>query len=268
MSDIPKRPKTTPTGFPKDRSKVVKVVVPTEAVIDRVKTWRVKTCYTVERQRWERLKTGDKVKYVPPRKYDGVKAITIEGTEVEPSKASVWWKIIVWCQARYIPPEEYVRVCFHGMPNGDCAPEPAQLLGPKYEAKWKKLWSKKEEMLRVSLQWQKDTAKTRIVVRQKLYKQEPEASFKHVLTDGNVDLSPLFRYCLAKSIGGPVMRKVAQTFKAEAILQFECYRKLYKKVWAAELPKGFSAMSKRVYPLVLAKLGLGMKSDKPSDSDE
>jgi len=261
------KPKTTPTGFPVDRSKVVKVEKPKELAIDDLLAWRVKVCYTVERSRWESFKAGTKVNYKPPRSYDGVKAVTIDGEPdgvIESARSSVWHKIVNWCEARKISPVEYVRVCFSGLPMIQMAPEPKQLLGGKYESIWNKLWVQMPEQLALDLEMQKNVARINIVVNQTVYEETPEDAQLLVITDSSLDLSPLFRHCLAKSIDTKQMRKVARTFQAEAVLQFECYPKLYKRVWREVLPPNFAEMADNLYPYVLAKLGMGYKPEEDS----
>lgn len=261
------KPKTTPTGFqPADKSKVGKKPV-TGPRVSTVKAWLVKVTYIQERSRWESFKQGETVTYRPPRSYDGKKAVTYDDElEVESAKNSVWQKIVEWCEKRKIQPEEYVRSAFTDLPvYRQTAPEPNQIMGAKYESKWKEVSVKMEERLAASLAAEKALALRHVVVNQSLYGDTAEFAQHCVLTDGNIDLSPLFRYCLAISIGGKLMRKIARKFQAEAVLQFECYRRQYKKTWADVLPEGFSAMSKRLYPAVLAKLGHGMKPDDPAD---
>jgi hypothetical protein len=261
------KPKTQPTGFPADASKVVKKKAAFSGPpVSVVRAWLVKVCYTQERGRWESFKSGKLVIYKPPRSYDGRSAVTLDGeVEIEIAKSSVWQRIVDWCDARKIQPEEYVRSAFVDLEMLLAAPEPNQLMSQRYMAKWEKISDGMVERLRVSLISQKSIARRHIIVNQSFHGDTPEFAQRLVLTDSSLDLSPLFRYCLAVSIGTKPMRKIARKFQAEAVLQFECHRTLYKTVWASVLPEGFSAMSKRLYPLVLAKLGYGMKPSEPSD---
>ena len=264
------RPKTTPTGFnPTNKSKVVKIPTVTGPPAHAVRAWLVKVAYVQERSRWESFKDGATVTYRPPRSYDGKKPVTIDGeVEMAPGKDSVWQRIVDWCDNRGIPPEQYIRAVFSDLPiDRKCAPDPPQILGPVYEDKWKKVSAKVPDRLAAALASEKALARTHLIVNQSLHGDTAEFAQRLVLADGNLDLSPLFRYCLAMSIGTKVMRKLARKFQAEAVLQFECYPQHYEKVWAKMLPDGFSAMAKRLYPAVLAKLGHGMKPDDPADDE-
>lgn len=255
MSDKKFKPKTKPTGFePSDRV-VKKPPDPVDALNTNL-ALRVKVAYIQERARWESLKSGELVEYRPPKKYEGMRPVTIDDeAEVQPGKASKWQHIADWCEARSINPLEFIRVCFADLPMRELAPEPGQLCGPTYERKWAKLYPKMEERLCTSLAVQRNAARSCYLLRTGLYKDSAADAALYVATTSSIDLSPLFRYCFAVSIGTKKMLRVADKYLAEAILQFECYRKLYKKTWADALPDGFSKMSRKLYPVVLAKLG-------------
>lgn len=265
MSEKKFKPKTKPTGFePSDR--VRKKPPDPKDQFNTSMALRVKVAYAQERSRWESLKAGETVEYRPPKKYDGFAPVTIDDeAEVQPGKASKWQHIADWCAARDINPLEFIRVCFADLPMRELAPEPGQLCGPTYERKWQKLYPKIEERLRLALEVQRNAARDEYLTRVGLYKDSEDAAALYVATTSSIDLSPLFRYCFATSIGTKKMLRVAQKYVAEAILQFECYRKLYKKAWADALPDGFSKMSKELYPVVLAKLGQDTRGYESED---
>lgn len=261
-------PKTRPTGHPpKGARRPPPSARPVS--VQTVKAWRVKVVYMQERGRWETLKSGHVVEYVPPAKYDGRAAITVDGEyEVERLKSSTWQRIVDWCKARKIPPEAYVRYCFKALPiHHTTAPEPAQLLSEKYLAKWEKGREKRRTDVRLQLEIQKEKARREMTVRQLVYEQPAErAQIGVVGGGGGLGLSPLFCYCLAVSIGTPKMRKIARRLKAAAVLQFESSRKLYKELWAEFLPEGFARESRELYPYMLAKLWTEREKPKPSDA--
>ncbi len=264
------KPKTKPTGFePSDR--VVKP--PVERAAKQMVTnaaLRVKVVYVQERSRWESLRSGETVYYTPAKKYEGVLQSVMaddHSVVVEAGRGSTWQALVDWCEKRGFRPEEYVRLSFEAVPMQDVAPQPDQLMGPKYQKKFEKLYPLLEEKLGVALANQKRVARTALIVRQTVYGEEPDFAQLVVATDSHLDLSPLFRYCFAFSIGTKKMLRVARKFQAEAVLQFECYRRAYKKSWADSLPAGFARMSRELYPFVLAKLGQDMRGFC-SDGDE
>jgi hypothetical protein len=264
-----KKPTTKPTGFvPPTAKRVSEVVKAGTDHGETLKAWRVKAIYVQERSRFETMKAGESVPYVPPRVYDGRAAITVEGElELEKMRASVWQQLVDWCKARKINPEAYVRECFNNIPFAHkTAPEPRQLMGDKFLERWKKSKPKRRQEIKLSLQIQRDTARRNLVVRQKVLGEAAEFAQIGVFADGRaLGLSPLFCYCLATSIGTRKLRRVATRLKAEAVLQFETARGLYKRYWAELLPEGFAAESKAIYPYLLAKLWVRQKKRKTSD---
>lgn len=262
-----KAPKTLPTGFvpPGTKRFVPTFVVVAETSAESLKAWRVKNVYMQERGRFESTRAGRYVQYVPPGKYDGRAAVTVEGEyELEKMKASAWQAIVDWCKGRKVNPEAYVRQCFATIPLAQTrAPEPGQLLGDAYWGRWQATKDKRREEIRVALKIQKDTARRHLTVRQQLYGQTAEFAQICVFSDGRaLGLSPLFCYCLATSIGTKKLLRIAGRLKAEAVLQFETSRALYKKFWADVLPGGFARESKDLYPYLLAKLWAARKKAK------
>lgn len=260
-------PKTRPTGHPPSGAR--RPPPSARPVSEQtVKAWRVKVVYMQERGRWETLKAGELVEYRPPRKYDGRAAVTIDGEhEEEKAKSSVWQKLVDWCKKKKIGPESYIRYAFQSVPlTYTSAPEPDQLMGDKYLKRWKKGKEKRRNDVRLQLEIQRETARRHITVRQMVYEQPAEkAQIAVIAGGGDLGLSPLFCYCLATSIGTKKMRRIAQRLKAEAVLQFESSRKLYKELWAEFLPEGFARESRELYPYLLAKLWTDRNRDKPSD---
>jgi hypothetical protein len=210
-----------------------------------------------ERGRWETLRAGKVVVYRPPKSYDGQQAVTIEDElEVVKAKPSVWVRIVEWCEARKLNPEQYIRQCFklQGMQKRN-APEPGQLLGDTYYNKWKETRGSRAAEIKLDLAQERGIAIRHLNLRKHCYQDSDEAAQLEVIVDGDdLGLSPLFRYCLAVSTSSKNAKKLARRLIAEAVLQFECERRLYKLHWAEVLPKGFSKLSARLYPCLLGKL--------------
>jgi len=260
-------PKTRPTGFVPANAERVPVPETNEVDVQSIKAWRVKTIYMQERGRWETLKVGKLVTYVPPRSYDGRGAVYIDGIEsaettVVKAKTSVWQRIVDWCEARKINPEEYVRQCFKLLKLERLrAPEPAQLLGDVYFAKWNELQGKRDAEVALELSIEKDIASRHYSVRKMVYEDSEEFAQIYVIADGAaLGLSPLFRYCLASAGGTRNVSRLARRLLPEAVMQFESSRRFYRRHWKAVLPPGFSKQSKALYPILLAKFWAERKS--------
>jgi hypothetical protein len=217
----------------------------------------VKTVYIVERSRWETVSTGIASTYIPPSSYDGTPPITLCGEVVlQKAQPSVWVKLVRWCEEQSVHPESYVALIFSSFsPMRRRPPEPHQLMSEVYLRVWDENLPKLSERVRVALVVQKAAAENRFArIRVSDPKTKPEDAWVEVLVDGTLAISALFRYCLAKMIGGKRFEKIAASYEDEAVLEFQRFRKWYKLHWGALLPKGFSRFAREQYPFLLSKL--------------
>lgn len=81
---------------------------------------------------------------------------------------------------------------------------------------------------------------TRIIVEQSLDGADKTKSVLVVLTQPQLKISPLFKYCLAVSED---LDQLAAKFKKSAMLQYVMYTKEYDKAWEHVLPVSFAGMS-------------------------
>lgn len=216
----------------------------------------VKLCYEWERARWESRKEGRLLAYRAPAAYAGTAAKKIEGKLlVQSAKKSEWAAIVTWCERHGIKePEAFVRTAFDHTPiDRKIAPLPHELRSDKYLAIWEKYYPKIAQNLATALEIEKRAGSAAIASYQ-IVGTPRDDSYAIVLMNRNVAMSPLMRYCLARSIGGVRFRRIATRFEPDAILQFMRYRRQYKRVWKDVLPKGFSARARRIYPHLLNAL--------------
>lgn len=269
MSDKPGKkfvPKTKPTGHVSSTAKRgpgPDAKDDSPEAVQSVKAWRTKVAYMQERGRWETMKAGKVVQYQPPGSYDGKRAIVDEENNVlEKAQEPIWDKLVAWCEKRDIPPEEYVRQCFKLLKmSRHNAPEPKQLMGDVYLDKWNETKDKREEEVKLELRIQREIALRHLTVHMKVYERSSEVAQITVIAEGeSLGLSPLFRYCLAVAGDTKDIRRMARRLLAEAVLQFESSRKLYKRHWKDVLPEGFSKQSKELYPYLLQKLWTSRKN--------
>lgn len=264
----PKRPRTKPTGFvPSPGKKVIapEKAMPADEQLD-AKALLVKITYAQQRRAWETMRFGEVSEYTPGRSHDETGPMTMaddESVVVKKAKASAWRALVTWCEERHISPDVYVRCCFRGLPLKGEAPAPRHLTSDKYLAKWVREAGDIENRLTESLETQKRDAVSRITYNQRVLGNDAITSYLMAFAACDLPLTPLFRYCMAVSIKNKRLNGVIDTFVARAVLQFECYRDAYKRTWKEILPKGFSAMSRRVYPFLLAKLGHQLMAEYP-----
>lgn len=253
------KPVTEPTGFrPDPTKKVVKVEVVPDLTPNTALAMRVRAAYRMALTRRESIKQGEHVDAVVPKAYDGREAQTVDGdarSVVQPAKESAWARLVRFCGAKDINPEQYVRVCFEGLPLTKQTPTPGNLMSDEYVARWKDAIAKLDERLTISLRVQKEAASSHIVYRTKVLKNDQTKAVLMTLGASNLPLSPLFRYCSAVLMNDAAFDTLIENHAANAVLQFECFRDVYKRVWGEILPKGFSKWSRRVYPHLLVELG-------------
>ena len=214
----------------------------------------VKLIYGRERSRWETLKAGEQVSYVFPKRYDGEPPKTIEHQLVlEKGTKSEWVRLTKWLQEHGIPAAPFMSLVFdHLMTTEKRAPEPYQLRTKKYLRLWNKYKDRAEERIRLALVSQNEVA-ARHTAAWRTAGRSSEDAWVIVLTNLGLELSPLFRYCVASALGGKRFRRIAARFHADAIMQFERYRKFYLAHWDFLLPKGFASGSRRAYPHLLSR---------------
>lgn len=203
---------------------------------------RVKDCYIRERSRWESIKVGSPVAYHPPNDYDGAEPLLLGGEVVmKPGRKSEWLKLADWCERHKIDPETYVTVVFTNLRiTRKRAPEPNQITKGFYLDLWDDNIPKLSERIRVELVTQTSIAEGRWARIRLSYEDVTSLeAWAEVLCDVNLSLSPLFRYCIAKRIGGKRFNKIARRFEVQAMLGFMRFRAWYEKHWAAILPTGF-----------------------------
>lgn len=211
----------------------------------------LKAVYNWERSHWSSVREGHPVVYVSPKKYDGVAALTVDGElTVEPAHPSVWVSLATFVEQLKAPPGCYVSLQFLLLTREENAPEPLQLRAPKYERRWQENWGKLPDRLRLSLLVQKGVAERQFAGIRSVGR-DPEDVWAFVLLDEGIELSALFRCCVAAQLGSDRFDRIAERYEAEAILQFGRFPAQYRKAWGAFIPRGFALRARRVYPYLL-----------------
>lgn len=214
----------------------------------------VRRCYEIERSLWESKKEGSRVLYRAPIRYEGASHTSKSEHDVTLGRKSEWLALANWCEERKIEPTEFIQLVFeHLQVDIRLPPEPAQLRSEKYWRMWEKYSTGLREDIATRLDTEKRSAESEIASHQ-VVGVAKEDSYSRVLMNRHVAISPLLRYCLAKSIGGLRFRQIAARFEPEAVMQFMRSRQQYAAVWKDVLPKGFAARAKRIYPNLVKAL--------------
>jgi hypothetical protein len=212
----------------------------------------VRQTYIEERSAFESLREGVTIRYKVPSEFDGRRAqMTEESVIIRAGKLPIWIKLAREFATRRIDPQEYIRTQFERLDSLEARiTEPPQLFSERCLARWDLAVSKRGETFALALHVQKTLARDSILSVQYQYNLRGDDAYANVLLDPQLALSSLFRYCLALSIGGPRMRQVARRFEVGACIQYQRYRRHYKRYWKEFLPVGFASKSAKIYRTV------------------
>ena len=217
---------------------------------------RVKRCYIREREKWESRKQGRPVVYKPDPGYYGKGAVMVDNDEdavLTKAIPSVWHKLALALRAKDIHPETYIQILFSLRTHEDRrVPEPMQLLTPECMEIWERHKDKVAEDIGMALRIQRRLAEQEFDYF-KSGQVSSEICWERVLSERGIELSALFRYCLAFHLGGKRFTPIATSYEAEAMMQFERHRDLYRQIWGNFLPMDFAERSRQMYPELLAE---------------
>lgn len=212
----------------------------------------IRKIYVRERSEYESLKCGQTVVWKPAKRYDGRAPIeTDDGIVLQKGTVSAWLKLAKFFAEHRIEPRAYIQSQFEATAHRDRALNPDQLTSPAAQFRWRKAKRKKEEYIKLALTLQSSLASAEIQLLQHYAGKSPEDAAAVVLCNNGLELSALFRYCLARSIRGKRFRQIARSFEVEACLQFERFRTYYLRHWKSVLPDGFSKRSREIYEFLL-----------------
>lgn len=246
-----KKPDEPAASKPRRRRCQSTVAVNKDAVLTKFSRY-VRQAYIAERIEWDRVRTGVRSVYRPAARYDGKPPVeTDDGVVLEPGTESVWLRLAKFFLEHRIDPPAYIRIQFEEADNREYAPNPDQLVSPKSLYRWKKAVSNKEREIKLALESQIELASGNIIMLQAYADKTVEDASALTLLNIGLELSALFRYCLALSIGGKRFRQIARRFEVGACLQFERFREFYLRHWAKVLPAGFKERSRLINDFLL-----------------
>lgn len=224
----------------------------------------IRQVYIRERSAYESMVNGREIHWTVPKLYDGKPDLKIEDADegegvVEKGSQNTWLDLARKFLAKKIDPEPYIRESFDKMVLGK-PPEPRQLLSEAAIEHWEKMKDKLEGEVETALTIQTRLAYSGITYLRPAHTENQ--AYTLVLRDEDLDLSPLFRYCLAVRLGRkePEFLTIAAGCRMGAVLQFMRYEEAYLKHWSAWLPRGFQAKARRWYA--------SFTEERPNDPEE
>lgn len=228
---------------------------------------RLRAVYVHERSAFETMKLGERYRYRPPRRYDGRPAVeTDDGVVLEKAVKPAWLDLarhLADCGVTML--ELFVEAQFHALAPTARAPEPLQLRTDACLSRYRDYVEGTEADVILELKLQTGLAADRITFLQLYGDAAKEDSYAIVLLDDDLELSPLFRYCLATSLGGSRFHRIAKRYGPEACCEYCRCRKYYKRHWKRILPVGFDRYARSVYDVILEEEG---RHADPEESED
>ncbi|WP_439627002.1 hypothetical protein [Gemmata sp.] len=174
----------------------------------------------------------------------------------------VWRKLATFARNHRIDPARYVRWSLDvpqvGYPPE--VPEPNRLLERARMERYAADRPKVRGRIAAKFALEKREARTMILCRQGAHGDEPAVANLFTVTTSSLDLSPLFRFALARSIGGDRMMRVAGKYEDEALFQFSRDPDEYGAAYDSDdaLPDGFAEKAARFYAQIIAQHARGV----------
>ncbi len=201
----------------------------------------VRAVYVRCRSLAESMRRAVKFDYRPPRSYDQG-----SGGGERKVQAPVWLRLARWLVGHKLEPLRYVH--YHLLqPDLERMPEPADLMSATARERFLAQRRQRLGDVRRALPAERTAFFEAVSLAELMTGKQGTEIWGDVLTDDTVSLSPLFRYCLAKSVGGVSFERIAAYYRSSALAQFSQYPAAYARYWEAVLPAGFARSARRDY---------------------
>ncbi len=196
----------------------------------------VRSTYIYERTRHENAREGMTGLYRVPLHDDG-RAAKYRGEKlIEAGTQSSWQKIADLCHDEKIDPQLYITTIFADIKPGEKFPNPNYFYGQKALDRWRSLRRGQEKTVELALRIENELAASRMGYYLAMGFNKRRA-YRTTLVDDTLNLSPLFRYCVAKSLD---YDDIVEHFYEAAAMQYMQFPGYYDKYWHDFLPKGFA----------------------------
>lgn len=199
---------------------------------------RLKAVYIFERRQLERCRHGYDVPYEPSPRYD----------ELDATGNNLWSRAAKHLYAQGYDPADYVLKIFGAIRGTAIAVlRPDEIVGQRAEAIYAKAQTSNRRDIEICYTSQCHKARTHLTIFSG--KDGPtDSTVSRMLVDPLIQLSALFRYCFAVSMGNPKrFGRIAKVYKQAAIKQYMGNRDAYNAVWKGFIPASFRLEAERAY---------------------
>lgn len=173
------------------------------------------------------------------------------------TEEQLWIRNARYAISHDIDPVMFVRMQFFGLEPGVPPCAPAQLASSLALRRYRAGLKAATQEIGDSLQIQNSAFSTACIRVGAMLQQQPprtETVWQLVLRDLKVQVSAIFRYCVAVSVAGApktqdkaAFSHIADMFLTPAAVQYALAPTIYDETWKQLLPPGFSELAGRVY---------------------
>jgi hypothetical protein len=216
-----------------------------------------KNTYVQERRVLERFRNGNISRlYEPTASLDGE---TVTDSPEEKPRKNAWAQAYAKIKASqdFTDPVHYVRILFRILRGSSLAiPFVNQMATPLFLEMVNNHFKNRHREIRTEFLAESQRARTAVLINQKGSGQSLALAVYCAIVDPRLELSPLFKYCLAVSTSGFCRKQrenssdcdrldqLAKQFEFLAALDYMTFADLYDQVWGETIPKNFRVAAK------------------------
>lgn len=215
-----------------------------------------KRTYVVERNLLQKFRSADSETYRPAKSLDGESNYV--GLE-EKQKKNVWFEIYNKLKGMQpVPPVRFIRLLFRCLRGTSLAIPTVQQLASANSVKFvTDFLQASPDSVRIELVSQTQSIRPTIVLQQRQSGADLPLAVYYAITDPRADLTPLFKYCTARSTSELVKRhnvnltncpkldQLAKDCEILAAMDYSLFPDLYDQIWGQLIPSGFRVLAEQ-----------------------
>jgi hypothetical protein len=179
----------------------------------------------------------------------------------------VWLALVRLCARHGIDAVDFLRWQMRPVTLLDGVPQPNQLASQPRIQRYLDAFPAEKQSVLVSFNSQQTHARGFLAYWRDMPEVNRQQALAATITTKAIDLTPLFRYCLACSIPGDYFRKIAESQEVAAAVQYAGNRRAYDATgWSAFIPPQLRMKADRIYSALIGwKPSQAGRPSKPRD---
>lgn len=192
--------------------------------------------YILARDRWIATRQSGGVGYTPGPRWDG-------GQHRNKTYKSIWPKVAAFVTEHKLNPFFLARSLCEHVSDSDRPPLPNSMYSTKSLATYAEYKLQMERNIAASFLSNSTLVRSRLAYYQSAYKYSEPDAVLYLLTNPRVQITHLYRYCLARAAGFDALVEELAPAAAMEIMGLE---KVYKRIWGDFLPEDFVMTAQQV----------------------